>query len=114
MMREMHRPTPVFESMVREFFRPQFDRLVETIRELTDTSVPKHRLEQLALSVVGQCLYYRIGGGIVQVLIPPSELQEHFDIDSLSRHITSVTLAATQGGTAIQQYDELDQWLSEH
>ena len=114
MMREMHRPTPVFESMVREFFRPQFDRLVETIRELTGTTVPKHRLEQLALSVVGQCLYYRIGAGIVQVLIPPSELEEHFDIDSLSRHISSVMLAATQGGTAIQHYDELDQWLSEH
>jgi AcrR family transcriptional regulator len=114
LMREMHRPTPVFENMVGEFFRPQFDRLVETIGELTGTSVPKHRLEKLALSVVGQCLYYRIGAGIVQVLIPPPELKEHFDIDSLSRHITTVMLAATQGGTAIKQDEELEQWLSDH
>ncbi len=114
LMREMHHPTPVFESIVREFFRPQFDRLLETIHELTGTSVPKHRLEQMALSVVGQCLYYRIGAGIIQVLIPPDELQQHFDIDSLSQHITSVMLAATQGGTAMAQQDELEKWLTEH
>lgn len=113
LMREMHRPTPVFESLVREFFQPQFVRLVETMRALAGADVAKHRLEQLALSVVGQCLYYRIGSGIIQVLIPQNELQNNFDIDSLSRHITSVMLAATEGGTALQKHDELDQWITE-
>ena len=108
LMREMNHPTPVFESMVREFFRPQFERLVEVLRELTQADLPAHRLQQLALSVVGQCLYYRMGSGVVQVLIPHSELRAHFDIDSLSRHITSVMLAATEGGTASSQYDQLD------
>ena len=34
MMREMQHPTPVFDSIVREFFRPLFDRLVQTIERL--------------------------------------------------------------------------------
>jgi AcrR family transcriptional regulator len=114
LMREMQRPTPVFESMVREFFRPQFDRLVSTIRDLAGPSVPKHRLEQLALSVVGQCIYYRMGSGIIQVLIPEEELEQHFDIDSLSRHITTVMLAATAGGTAMSHDDALIQRLADH
>ncbi len=108
LMREMNHPTPVFETMVREFFRPQFDRLVDVLRQLTQTELPDYRLQQLALSVVGQCLYYRLGSGVIQVLIPQSELHAHFDVDSLSRHITSVMLAATEGGTASFQYDRLD------
>lgn len=114
LMREMQRPTPVFESMVREFFRPQFDRLVRTIHRLTGPDVPKHRLEQLALSVVGQCLYYRMGSGIIQVLIPEQELQQHFDVDSLARHITSVMLAATEGGTAMSHDDAIAKRLVNH
>ena len=34
MMREMHHPTPVFDSIVREFFRPLFDQLVHTHRAI--------------------------------------------------------------------------------
>jgi len=111
LMREMHQPTPVFETMVREFFSPQFDHLKATLAGLIQQPVEPHRLEQLALSVVGQCLYYRTGAGIIQVLIPPAELQAHFDIDSLSRHITSVMLAATQGGTSISQYKQMTHLL---
>jgi AcrR family transcriptional regulator len=113
MMREMNRPTPVFENLVQECFRPQFDRLVETLRALTVGEPPEYRLEQLALSVLGQCLYYRIGGGIIQVLIPESELRAHFDIPSLSRHITAVMLAATSGGTALSQAEDMDRWLTD-
>ena len=108
LMREMNHPTPIFETMVREFFRPQFERLVDVLRQLTSADLPAYRLQQLALSVVGQCLYYRMGSGVVQVLIPQDELQAHFDIESLSRHITAVMLAATEGGTANSQYDQLD------
>jgi AcrR family transcriptional regulator len=112
MMREMQRPTPVFDSIVREFFRPMFERLVGTIRELIGYPTPKHTLEQLALSVVGQCLYYRVGAGVVQILIPESERQEHYDIESLSQHITAVMLAAIEGGAVTRKRTEIQQRLA--
>jgi AcrR family transcriptional regulator len=113
LMREMNRPTPVFESLVNECFRPQFERLVDTLKALTVGDAPRYRLEQLALSVLGQCLYYRIGSGVVQVLIPERELRAHFDIPSLSRHITAVMLAAASGGTVLSQIEDMSRWLPE-
>lgn len=112
LMREMQHPTPVFESIVFEFFRPLFDKLVDTIELLVGPSAPKHTLEQLALSVVGQCLYYRVAGDVVQILIPESERLEHYDIESLSRHITAVMLAATESGSVIRHGSEINRWLA--
>ncbi len=111
LMREMHHPTPVFESLVREFFRPLFDSLVNTIDSLVGQPVPKHTLEQLALSVVGQCVYYRVGGGVVQILIPATERKEHYDIDSLSQHVTAVMLAAIDGGAVLRTRTEIEAWV---
>lgn len=109
MMREMQRPTPVFDGIVREFFRPMFERLVRTIGQMIGDPAPQHTLEQLALSVVGQCLYYRVGAGVVQILIPESRRQEHYDIQSLSQHITAVTLAAIEDRAVIRLRSEIEQ-----
>lgn len=102
MMREMMQPTAIFSELVQESFRPLFVRLVETFRRLVSIEVSEHELEQLAFSVIGQCVYYRIGGGVIQILVPESSRQEHYDIDSLSRHVTGVMLAAAESGHCLQ------------
>lgn len=106
LLREMQSPTPVFESIVEEFFRPLFEQLVETTRLLVKTDFPEQTLQQLAFSIVGQCLYYRVGARAIQVLIPEQQLQQHYRIDSLSRHITAVMLAAIENASSLQQYIE--------
>lgn len=109
LLQEMHHPTPVFDNIVRECFRPLFQSLVETLEQLVGGSRSRHTVEQLALGVIGQCLYYRVGAGVVRILIPESERREHYDIESLSRHVTAVTLAATDNGAVVQQRTALDQ-----
>lgn len=94
MMREMQSPTEVFRELVEDYFRPLFDRLLSVLQELCGEPIPRHRLEQLAFSVVGQCLYYRVGAGVVNVLVPAERREAAFDPDSLSRHILAVTLSA--------------------
>ena len=94
MMREMQAPTQVFQEIVHDYFRPLFQKLTELIGKMVSTDIPVHRVEQLALSLVGQCLYYRVGGGVVKLLIPPERRAANYDVDSLSRHIAAVTLAA--------------------
>ncbi len=118
LMREMNDPTPVFAELVNEFFRPLFDHLVGTIQRLISDNnpniqIPAATLEQLALSVVGQCLYYRVGRGVVDILIPKQRRESHFDIDSLSLHITAVMITATRDANVLREKRELDLLLQE-
>ena len=110
LMREMQNPTPVFESIVREFFRPLFDRLVEVFRLLLGQNAPKQVLERLAFSTVGQCLYYRVGRGVVQILIPEDQRQQHYDIESLGQQITATMLAATENAAVLEKQKEIERW----
>lgn len=112
LMREMQDPTPVFESIVQECFRPLFETLVDTVARLVGPTTPQHTLEQLALSTVGQCLYYRVATDVVEMLIPESERIKHYDIESLSQHITAVMLAATEDEAVIRKKTEIQAWRS--
>lgn len=107
MMREMNQPTAVFDEMVQESIRPQFERLVETLSLLSPPATPLPVLERLVLSLVGQCLYYRIGAGVVKRLIPADRMASDFDIDSLAKHITAVTLAAAENGLVLEHHASL-------
>jgi AcrR family transcriptional regulator len=102
MMREMNHPTAVFTEMVEESFRPGFLRLTSVIGQLAPEGTPIDMIEKLALSVVGQCLYYRVGGGVVRQLIPEDRRNACFDLDSLARHITGVVIAATEDSLAMR------------
>ncbi len=107
MMREMNRPTEVFYEMVEESFRPVFDHLIRIIGALSPSLTPLDVLEKLALSVVGQCVYYRVGNGVVRQLIPEPRRLASFDIDSLARHITAVTIAAAEQSLAWRHSEAL-------
>lgn len=107
MMREMNHPTAVFDEMVEQSFRPHFERMMKMIAALSPPDTPVHVLQQLSLSVVGQCLYYRVGAGVVKRLIPADRLAAEFDVDSLARHIAAVTIAAAEGGLAMRHRDTL-------
>ncbi len=114
MMREMQAPTEALGDMVREYFKPIYVVLCHTIDQLIqpallDTSVSSEDVSdhcddtswrdeslvaQIALGVVGQCLYYRIARPVLEQLIAPEIRKKHYDFESLCRHITATTLAA--------------------
>lgn len=111
LMRELDEPTLAFRDMVQEFFRPLYNQLKSAVIGLMDCDVPDHVAEQFALSVVGQCLYYRIGRGVIDILIPEAMRKQHFDIDNLCRHITATTIAAAQDPNFHLNKERLD-WPS--
>lgn len=100
MMRELHRPTDAFREMVEQYFRPLFDQLLEILGSIFPADVPRPVRQQLAFSIVGQCLYHGIARETVRSMVPTGVCAEHFNIDALARFITSVTLAAATGGQA--------------
>lgn len=107
MMREMNHPTAVFAEMVEESFRPHFERMKAIISQLSPPGTPVDVIEKLTLSVVGQCLYYRVGGGVVRQLIPEQRRNRSFTLDALARHITGVTIAAAEHALAYQRGETL-------
>ena len=97
LMREMQEPTEVFQEFVNEYFRPLFDGLKQAIIGLASADTAPHEIEQLAISVVGQCVYYRIGSRVLDILLTDANPESDYDIESLARHVTAVSLCAARG-----------------
>jgi AcrR family transcriptional regulator len=92
--REIIEPTKACEEMVQEAFQPFFQTLLDVLSEFLPTGTPRHELGQLGFSVIGQCVFYRAHDKIVEMLVPPEELSEHYGPEQLAQHIATVTLAA--------------------
>jgi len=105
MMRELIEPTGAFRELARDSFRPQFERLMAIIGQITPPQTPVAKLRQLAFSVIGQCLHYRVGAEIVDVLTPADEREEYFSADALATHISDVIIAAAKSCTAATTVD---------
>ncbi len=96
MMREMLDPTAACKPLVEEFIRPQLNQLLSILDEMLPAQTPMFRRHQLAFSIVGQCLHYRVAREFVALLIPQEEREEHYSIEQLAHHITAFSLSALQ------------------
>ena len=94
MMREMLDPTAACKPLVEDFIRPQLNQLLAILDELLPAQTPTFRRHQLAFSIVGQCLHYRVAREFVALLISQEEREEHYGIEQLARHITAFSLTA--------------------
>lgn len=92
--REVLQPTSACKDLVEEYFRPQFDSLLEILDEVVPGSTPLCQRQQLAFSIIGQCLFYRFAGGVVTMLVTPADVEQHYDVKQLARHIASFSLSA--------------------
>lgn len=94
MMREIVQPTSACRELVRDYFRPTFDLLLGIVEQVVGKPVARHRLEQLGFSIIGQCLFYRVAGEVVTMIVPSDELDKQYSTESLANHITEFTSAA--------------------
>ncbi len=93
LMNEVLHPTTACRTLVEEFFKPVFERLLTTIDELAGERLPNDLRKKIGFSVVGQCLYYRYAKDVSEILIS-SDDPEHFNECSLAEHVSSFSLAA--------------------
>jgi TetR/AcrR family transcriptional regulator, regulator of cefoperazone and chloramphenicol sensitivity len=89
----MFRPTGACRELVEDVFRPHFEMLLAILDELVAAETPRHTRHQLAFSVIGQCLFYRFHRGVMDLLVPPSDLDEHYTPLELADHIADFSLA---------------------
>lgn len=92
MIREMLDPGSALDRLVAESIRPRFANLRQILRELCPDA-DERRVTVLAMSVVGQCLHYKIGGPVISRLMPP-EVRERLTVEYLTDHVASLILAA--------------------
>ena len=93
MMREMANPTEACAELVQSSIRPQFEILLQILRELTSAEAPQEELRLTAFSIVGQCLFYHFADPVIRNLLTADEYVS-LDVDQLSKHITDFSLAA--------------------
>lgn len=94
MMREVMRPTDACRSLVEDYFRPQFERLLKIVDQLVPNPVSTEKSHQLAFSVIGQCFFYLAARDTVPMMITEEEMKTHFAIDELANHIANFAFAA--------------------
>lgn len=103
LIREMIRPTHACAPLVEDFIRPQFNRLLGIIDEFVGGEVTPGERQQLAFSIVGQCLQYRVAGGFVSLLLEPESRETVLDIEALANQITRFSIAALSHWSAHEQ-----------
>jgi TetR/AcrR family transcriptional regulator, regulator of cefoperazone and chloramphenicol sensitivity len=96
LLREMIRPSPASETLVREVIRPRFERLAAIVRRIRP-DLAGRRLHATVFSIVGQCLHYKLARPIAERIVGPAAL-EALDVEFLTGHITAFTLAALAAG----------------
>lgn len=92
LVREFLQPGEATRTIVEAHFRPYFEMLMATIRQLTNGRLSESKLYQAGFSIIGQCLHYRLAGPIVQMFVSDERMQEDFSIDHLAQHIAEFTL----------------------
>ncbi|WP_435017550.1 CerR family C-terminal domain-containing protein [Tundrisphaera sp. TA3] len=93
MLREMLSPTEAADILVDEAIRPRFLRLSGILGRICP-GADRRRLDALCMSVVGQCLQYKMARMITEKIIGPGRFEDLYDLDYLSAHIGDFTLAA--------------------
>ena len=90
---------------MEEYFRPQLELLLSIIGELVPDDTPSHVQRQVAFSIIGQCLFYRIAGEVVEMMAAEDD-RNYFAIGQLAEHITRFSLAAISEPSQLGERDK--------
>jgi AcrR family transcriptional regulator len=94
MMREFVAPTAACQELAEKYIRPHHRMLLDILAEIVPEEVSESHRHQIAFSIVGQCLFYKMNLPIIQTLVPAEQLAADFNPDQLAAHIAGFSLAA--------------------
>ncbi|MEX0716808.1 MAG: CerR family C-terminal domain-containing protein, partial [Planctomycetaceae bacterium] len=94
LMREVLQPTEACRQMVHDYFRPHDEILLAILGEMLPAETTATRRQQIAFSIIGQCLFYRFAGNVVSLLVDAETLAADYAPEQLAEHIIDFSLAA--------------------
>jgi TetR/AcrR family transcriptional regulator, regulator of cefoperazone and chloramphenicol sensitivity len=86
---ESMNPTESFDFLVRDVWRPELERLAAIVKRLAGEGVDDRAIARIAMSVMGQCLFYLFARGAIDRIYPQVQRKDH---EALARHITGFSL----------------------
>ena len=92
MMRELARPTRACQALVEEFISPMFAQLLAIVSEFLPDESPLILRQQLAFSVVAQCLLYRYHRPIGRLLVGEETFRKMTEVEQAARQITAFSI----------------------
>ena len=92
-MREMLMPTKACAEFVTQFVQPQVAILRQILAELLPAEMPERQQMMIGFSVVGQILHYRSARPVL-AMIMGDEVFRSLDVETLTDHVTTFSLAA--------------------
>jgi hypothetical protein len=93
MLWEMVEPTSALDDLLRTTIRPLYERLAGLVAEVLGPAATPERVRMGAASVLGQCMFYRVGRALLSRVQPGSEAFDAGRVEALADHVTSMTLA---------------------
>lgn len=106
LIREMVDPTPACLESLRELLQRRSAALQGLFRELLPPETPEDRILKMSFSAIGQCIHYRFGDKILEMLIPSEMSGEYFTPEKIADHIADVCLAAVGRGPSLAELHE--------
>jgi AcrR family transcriptional regulator len=91
MMREMAHPSAACAELVQSSIRPQFEILLQILRELVPEGTTADVLRLIAFSIVGQCLFYHFADPVIRNLLSDEDYSS-LDVQRLAQHIAEFSL----------------------
>jgi hypothetical protein len=95
MAREMSEPTAALDLVVRDHIRPLSQRLFGIVRDILGDGASEECVMQSAMSIVGQCVFYRHAEMVI-AKIAPAQKHTPQAIARLADHITQFSLAGLE------------------
>lgn len=93
MAREMTEPTAGFDRILSDTVRPMSQRLNGIVRELLGPDADDRAVRDCAMSIAGQCCFYRHAHEMIRRLFPDQKFTAD-EIERLAGHITHFSLTA--------------------
>jgi AcrR family transcriptional regulator len=113
LLREVLSPTPICHPMIRRHFRAGMEILESICRELLPQDVPEQVLVRTMLSIVGQCVYYRVARKALILVLGSERFQELFSLEKLVEHVTAFSLAALGHGPPVPEWSGSQQTVGQ-
>ena len=93
MMWEMVEPTGILGELFAQMVGPLYARLTSIVAELLGPGAAPERVKLCCISVLGQCMFYRLGATLLAQVQPDKVNPPAGQIEAIAEHITRFTLA---------------------
>ena len=103
MLWEMIEPTAALDDLLQHTIRPLYTRLVGLVTELLGPAATPERVRMGAATILGQCIFYRVGGALLSRIQPGSSAFEPARVEALAEHVTRVSVAGLRSYATVAE-----------